>query len=291
MRETRIKNQMDLQFFFSEITHGCNINREQEQIFMFKLYLKFPGTAEKQSQRQRPEMAEAPLTLLWGRCFSTAYKSATSKRGRHSCQECRFQPLGCFQHLVCILKSCTRTEPTESHRRAGRQSCHGASVRSQTRGGGHRESLSPAALPPSHHGSHLPPACLQLPKNGVANPSQGAEASQHPTHVHNATRYAIRLERWAKSTDIQQEHTQNHNSTASDGTGSRVTLWYTAVTQALVQQLLCPLPVADFTRELAATTERLSTKAALGQKDTQAREACKSILFSQGDVTDPGTFS
>lgn len=135
MRETRIKNQMDLQFFFLEITHGCNINREQEQIFMFKSYLKFPGTAEKQSQRQRPETAEAPLTLLWGRCLSTAYKSATSKRGRHSCQEYRFQPLGCFQHLVCILKSCTRTQPTEPHRLAGRQSRRGASVRSQPRGG------------------------------------------------------------------------------------------------------------------------------------------------------------
>lgn len=258
---------------------------------MFKLYLKFPGTAEKQSQRQRPETAEAPLTLLWGRCFSTAYKSATSKRGRHSCQECRFQPLGCFQHLVCILKSCTSTEPyriSQTSREAELPRCLRQIPDPRRRG--HRESLSPAALPPSHHGSHLPPACLQLPKNGVANPSQGAEASQHPTHVHNATRYAIRLEGRAKSTDIQQEHTQNHNSTASDGTGSRVTLWYTAVTQALVQQLLCPLPVADFTRELAATTQRLSTKAALGQKDTQAREAWKSILFSQGDVTDPGTF-
>lgn len=134
MRETRIKNQMDLQFFFLEITHGCNINREQEQIFMFKLYLKFPGTAEKQSQRQRPETAEAPLTLLWGRCFSTAYKSATSKRGRHSCQECRFQPLGCFQHLVCILKSCTSTEPYRISQTRGEAELPRC-LRSQTRGG------------------------------------------------------------------------------------------------------------------------------------------------------------
>lgn len=101
---------MDSQFFFFEITYGCNINREQEQIFMFKLYLKFPGTAEKQSQRQRPEVAEAPLRLLWGRRLSAAYKPATSKRGRHSCQEYTFQPLGCFQHLICILKSCTHEQ-------------------------------------------------------------------------------------------------------------------------------------------------------------------------------------
>lgn len=88
-RETRIKNQMDLQFFFFEITDGCNINREQEQIFMFKLYLKFPGTAEMQSQREGPEVAGAPLRLLWGRRLC-CHKSATSKPGRHSCQNTDF---------------------------------------------------------------------------------------------------------------------------------------------------------------------------------------------------------
>lgn len=78
---------MDLQFFFFEITYGCNINREQEQIFVFKLYLKFPGTAEKQSQRERPEVAEAPLRLLWGRRLSAATECHIQTR---EAQECRF---------------------------------------------------------------------------------------------------------------------------------------------------------------------------------------------------------
>lgn len=165
---------------------------------MFQIYLNFPGTAEKQSQRRRPEMAEAPLTLLWGRHLSTASKSATSSRGRHSCQQYRFEPLGCFQHLLYILKPCPK--PTESHWQVRRQSCcRRHSQIPDPRRRGHRDSLSPAALPPSHHHrSHLPPAGLQLPKNGVTNASWGAEASQHPVHVPDSARYAIRPQHPAK---------------------------------------------------------------------------------------------
>lgn len=109
---------------------------------MFKSCLKFSGTAEKQSQRQRPEMAEAPLTLLWGRHLSAAYKSATSKRGRHSCQE-----YFSLWAALSILKSCKRAEPTESHRQARRQSCCGASVGFQTRGAEAQGEPVPSSTP------------------------------------------------------------------------------------------------------------------------------------------------
>lgn len=165
---------MDLQFFFFEITYGCNINREQEQIFMFKLYLKFPGTAEKQSQRQRPEMAEAPLMLLWGRHLSAAYKSATSKRGRHSCQEY-------FSLWTALSTSFAFSKPAHEQnlqnltdKRGGRAA---AAPPSDSRP---RESLSPAALPPSHHGSHLLQHACSSQKTRLQMPAREQRTASSP---------------------------------------------------------------------------------------------------------------
>lgn len=188
-------------------------------------------------------MAEAPLTSLWGRHLSAAYKSATSKRGRHSCQE--YFSLWAALNTSFAFPNVAHEQNLQNltNRRGGRAA---AGSRPEDR---HRESLSPAAPPPSHHGSHLLPACLQLPKNQLTNPSQGAEDSQHSVHIHNSARHAIRPEHLAKSTDIQQEHIQKHNSTALSWAQSCVTLWYTAVTQVLVGQVLCPLcrlPVPDY---------------------------------------------
>lgn len=48
---------------------------------MFKSYLKFPVSAEQQSQRRRPEMAAAAPVPLWGRRLPAAYKGSTSTEG------------------------------------------------------------------------------------------------------------------------------------------------------------------------------------------------------------------
>lgn len=89
-------------------------------------------------------------------------------------------------------------------------------------------------------------------------------------------------------------HPKPREHSAWLGTRSRVTLWYIAGTPSSWSRCsarCAGCPRQALMRELAGTTQQLSTKAALGQKDTKAREACKSVLFSQGDVTDPGTFS
>lgn len=102
---------------------------------------------------------------------------------------------------------------------------------------GHRESLSPAALPPSHHGSHLPPACLQLPKKRAHKPQPGSRGQPAPRAYPQQRPLG----------DTPGTSGQNHGY--STGThpkpqehraelGTRVTLWYAAVTQGLVEQVL-----------------------------------------------------
>lgn len=150
---------------------------------MFKLHLKFPVTAEKQSQRQRPAMAKALRTLLWGRRLSTTYRSATFKWGRHSCQEYIFQPLGCFQHLVCIFNSTheqnlqnliykQEQQPTEAEPPSRLRQITDPSRRGQTK------SLSPEATSTIRLSSSEPSRATQLSATGMcATPSNGGYKS------------------------------------------------------------------------------------------------------------------
>jgi len=48
---------------------------------MFKSCLKFPVSAEQQSQRRRPEMAAAAPAPRWERRLPAAYKGSTSTEG------------------------------------------------------------------------------------------------------------------------------------------------------------------------------------------------------------------
>lgn len=149
---------MDLQFFFFEITYGCNINREQEQILMFKLYLKFPGTAGKQSQRERPEVAEAPLGLLWGRRPSAATK--VLQNANQGGTAARSTDFGLWAALSTsfAFSNLAQNPQNLTDKPGGRAVAPPLDCRPE------QERTQAEPRPPSHHGSHLPPACLQLPK-------------------------------------------------------------------------------------------------------------------------------
>lgn len=82
---------------------------------MFKLYLKFPVAAEKQSQRQRPEMAKAPLTLLWGRHLSNRLQKCHIQMREAQLPGIHILASGLLSAPRLHFQICTGTEPTESH--------------------------------------------------------------------------------------------------------------------------------------------------------------------------------
>lgn len=104
--------------FFFKITYGCIINREQEQTFMFKLYLKFPVTTEKQSQRQRPKMAKVPLTLLGGKASLYRLQKRHIQMREAQLPGRHILASGLLSAPRLHFQIHTRTEPTESHLQA-----------------------------------------------------------------------------------------------------------------------------------------------------------------------------
>lgn len=180
---------------------------------MFKLYLKFPGTAEKQSQRQRPEMAEAPLTLLWGRHLSAAYKSATSKRGRHSCQE-YFSLWAALSTSFAFSKLAHEQNLQNLTDKRGGRAAVAPPLDSRPEEQRHGESLSPAALPPGHHGSHLLQHACSSQKTRLQMPAREQRTASTPCIFTTApvTRSARNIwpKPWIVNRNISKTTTAQH---------------------------------------------------------------------------------
>lgn len=193
-----MKNQMDLQFFFFEITYGCNINREQEQILMFKLYLKFPGTAEKQSQRERPEVAEAPLGLLWGRRLSAATEVPHPNQGGTAARSTDFS-LWAALSTSFASSNLAQNLQNLTDKRGGR-----AVAGEDT---GTATSPKPPWVTPATSMPAAPKRTrLQIP---------ASEQRRASTPCMFLT--AIYLEHLAKNMDTEQEHLQNHTAQPQTG--------------------------------------------------------------------------
>lgn len=69
---------------------------------MFKSCLKFPVSAEQQSQRRRPEMAAAAPVPLWGRRLPAAYKGSTSTEGGTAARNTYFSLRAAFSTLFAF---------------------------------------------------------------------------------------------------------------------------------------------------------------------------------------------